>query len=85
MHGLLFMPEYTPISAAQYRLLDKYTAQELHRLNNKRDRLQDAKAIFAREGVPFDEKALNSAFEYIKQEETDAIDLKNKVEGNVTI
>jgi hypothetical protein len=84
VHGLLFMPEYTPISAAQYRLLDKYTNQELHRLKTKRKRLENAQAIFAREGIAFDQETLNGSFSYIKTEENLAIDLRAKLEGRIS-
>lgn len=78
------MPEYTPISAAQFRLLDKYTTQELHRLKNKRKRLNEAQAIFTREGIAFDQETLNGSFQYIKTEEERAIDLRAKLEGRVS-
>jgi hypothetical protein len=69
-----------PITAAQFRLLDRYTEQELARLKRKREKLRQAMGVFRSTGIDYDVERINKALEFIEIEENIAKELKQKLE-----
>ena len=73
----------TPISAAQFRLLERYTNQELARIKRKRESMLKAAGLFDSINVEYDIARFNSELNFLDIEVKIATELKDKVEGKL--
>ncbi len=76
------MPENNkPISAAQFRLLDRYTEQELARIERKREKMIKAAELFDSINVEYDMARFHAELNFLDIEIKIATEFKDKVEG----
>jgi hypothetical protein len=73
----------TPISAAQFRLLDRYTKQELARIERKREKMIKAAELFDSINVEYDMARFHTELNFLDIEIKIAMELKDKVEGKL--
>jgi hypothetical protein len=73
----------TPISAEQFRLLERYTNQELARIKRKRESMLKAAGLFDALNIEYDSARLHAKLNFLDFEVKTVTELKDKVEGKV--